>query len=233
VSLKSKRTNGAPCRSAPRRGRPRKPGAGVPHARRESFARWTPVHVTLRVRPGVHSLRGSALFRTIHGALSRGANQPTFALVDYSVQRNHLHLNVEARTHGDLARGVQGLAIRLARAINRRTRRRGKVFGDRFFSRVLRTPRAARNARRYVLNNARRHVRRAHRNATDWRDPCSSAPFFPEWSIPPGTPRAPPSQHDRALAELPSAAVAPRTWLLREGWKRAGSLVLTEIPGPP
>lgn len=221
----------APPAPAVRRGRPRIPGA-TSHRARETFARLTPAHVTLRVLPGVHSLRGCALFRTIHRILA-GTSSAAFGLVDYSVQRNHFHFNVEAVSNVALSRGVQSLAIRLARAINRRMGRRGKVFAQRFFSRVLRTPRDARNARRYVLNNARRHARGAVRNHTDWRDPCSSAPFFDHWSIPPGTPRAPPTQHDCALARLPSAAASPRTYLLREGWKAAGTLILTDCPGPP
>ena len=156
---------GRPEERLTRRGRPKKPGAGVAHLRRPQFTRWTPVHVTLRVLPNVRNLRGCSLFRCVHRALSRGATKPAFRLVDYSVQRNHFHFNVEALDSQALARGVQGLVIRLARAINRRMRRRGKVFRDRFFSRTLRTPVAVRNARRYVMNNARRHARGARRNA--------------------------------------------------------------------
>ena len=43
------------------------------------------------------------------------------------------------------ARGVQGLAVRVARALNRAMKRTGAVFRDRYHSRVLGTPRQVRN----------------------------------------------------------------------------------------
>jgi REP element-mobilizing transposase RayT len=190
------------------------------------------VHVTLRIVPGQRPLRSCATFRTIHAALCAGAEKEGFRLVDYSVQSNHFHFIVEARSSRDLSRGVQGLAIRLARRVNRRFARQGKLFRDRFHSRVLRDPLQARNARRYVLNNARRHVRGARRVATSWLDTCSSAPFSPDWTIPRGTPRAPPTGRDTYLLALGNAAVPPHTWLLRVGWSLAGPLVVTEVPGP-
>lgn len=215
------------------RGRPRLAHPGVSHLRREHFGTWRALHVTLRVRPDVRNLRGCALFRAIHAALRSGNQKPGFRLVEYSVQRTHLHLLIESSHSGALSRGMQGLSIRLARTINRRMRRKGKVFRDRFHSRVLRTPREALAARRYVLNNARRHTRRHPRNRTAWRDPCSSAPYCPDWVLPPDTPCRPLDQHARALHGLGHAGVPPVTDLLRRRWRSAGSLVLTDIPGPP
>jgi hypothetical protein len=52
---------------------------------------------------------------------------------------------------------MQGLGVRLARAINRAMGSRGKVFSDRYHDRILRTPREVRFALRYVLLNARKH----------------------------------------------------------------------------
>ena len=60
---------------------------------------------------------------------------------------------LEARgwKHGRaLARGMQGLSIRMARRLNRLWRRSGKVFADRFHVEVLRTPRQVRDARALV-----------------------------------------------------------------------------------
>ena len=54
--------------------------------------------------------------------------------------------------------------------------RKGAVFADRYHSRVIATPRHARNALAYVLNNARRHARQAgHVLEGAWMDPFSSA----------------------------------------------------------
>jgi REP element-mobilizing transposase RayT len=214
------------------RGRPKKPGAGAPHVARPSFDRWTPVHVTLRVLPGLRSLRGCKTFRAVHRALSSGNKRPDFRLVEYSVQSTHFHFIVESPSTQSLTRAVQGLAIRLARTVNRALGRSGTVFGDRYRSRVISGPRDARNTLRYVLNNARRHVRSARRNQTRWKDPCSSAPWFRKWSVPSHVPRFVPDQRYLFLTALGSAAVAPRTALLTTGWSRAGPIDLLHTPGP-
>jgi hypothetical protein len=183
------------------------------------------------VEPGLWSLRGFKVYRAIHGALCGGNLREEFRLVQYSVQQNHLHLIPEARNTVALSRGVQGLEIRLARALNRAMHRNGRVFADRYRSRLLTDPLDARNTLRYVLNNARRHVRRATRNQTRWTDPCSSAPWFRHWTIPPRIPHFVPDQRHRRLVALGSAAVPARTTLLSWGWSYAGPIELLHLPG--
>jgi REP element-mobilizing transposase RayT len=184
------------------------------------------------VEPGLWSLRGCKVYRAVHGALCGGNLRDGFRLVQYSVQQNHLHLIPEAKNTVALSRGMQGLEIRLARALNRAMHRTGRVFADRYRSRLLTDPLDARNTLRYVLNNARRHVRRATRNHTRWTDPCSSAPWFRHWSIPPHIADFAPDPRHRALLVLGSAGVPPRTVLLAHGWSRAGPIELLHIPGP-
>ena len=166
------------------------------------------------------------------GASPGGPSKMQFpSTAQYSVQRNHFHLIAEARSTVALSRGMQGLAIRLARALNRAMHRTGRGFADRYRSRLLTDPLDARNTLRYVLNNARRHVRGATRNWTRWTDPCSSAPWFRYWSIPPDVPDFAPDQRYRSLLALGSAAVPPRTALLALGWSRAGPIDLLHVPG--
>ena len=214
------------------RGRPRNRGSGVWHVARASFVRWTPAHVTLRVEAGLYSLRGSKVYRAVHRALCGGNLREGFRLVVYSVQQNHFHLIPEAKNTVALSRGMQGLEIRLAHALNRVMHRTGRVFADRYRSRLLTDPLDARNTLRYVLNNARRHVRRATRNQTRWTDPCSSAPWFRHWTIPSNLPAFAPDERHRRLLGLGNAAVPPRTALLAHGWMRAGPIELLHVPGP-
>ena len=47
---------------------------------------------------------------------------------------------VEAEDKNALARGLQGLEIRVAKAVNRASRRKGHVFADRYHARILKTP---------------------------------------------------------------------------------------------
>ncbi len=90
-------------------------------------------------------------------AALRDAQRATFRVVHFSVQRDHVHLLVEASNRITLSSGMRGLAIRIARRLNRALRRRGSVFGDRWHGHALRSPREVRNALAYVLFNGTKH----------------------------------------------------------------------------
>jgi putative transposase len=183
-----------PARGGTRKGAGRKPKgvkAGVSHLRRPHFKARHPVHVTMRTHSGVGFLRGYSRKRAIENALREVKLRFGMRVVHYSIQGNHLHLIVEVDDPRMFSRAIQGLAIRLARALNRLAGRTGKVFSDRFHSHVLETPRKVGNAVRYVLENVRHHLREDV--APEGVDPCSSA----AWSGDDGP------------------VSSPRTWLLR------------------
>jgi hypothetical protein len=144
------------------------------------------------------------------GALAQ-ASRGGFRLLHFSIQIDHLHMIVEADDHAALVRGLQGLAIRTARAINRLLGRRGSVWADRHHRRALRTPREVRNAIAYVLLNVRKHL--------PWSrglDPCSSSQWFDGW-------------HDIS-AQSSGPIRPPHTWLASIGWRRHGLLRTDEQP---
>jgi len=147
---------------------------GVPHLPRKQPVR-TPALVTMRVRNGLPSLRGSRAFRAVAGAFRKGKERFGFRVIHFTVQGNHLHLLVEADDGISLARGMKGLSVRIARALNRSNGLCGQVFPDRFHSRALKSPREIAYAMRYVLGNHMKH------GLADWNrgptDPCSSAAF--------------------------------------------------------
>ncbi len=201
--------------------RPNGRSAGVSHLRRPAQSPSHPVHVTLRIAPGFQSLRGSALFRTIRGALAKARERLGVRLIHFSIQRDHLHLIVEA-DEGALSRGIQGLSIRVAKGINRRLGRRGRVFADRFHARALKTPRETRWAVRYVLLNGKKHEQRG-RIPAGFVDSCSSAAWFEGWSRPLEL-----CLGRERMSEPP--VVAPRTWLLTIGLRRAGPLDIDDAP---
>ena len=181
-----------------RKGAGRKPNgarAGVSHLERPRFPQRHPVHVTLRTRADAGYLRGQRRYAAIVAALRQAKERHGLRVVHFSVQGNHLHLLVEAGGAESPSRGVQGFAVRLARAINRAARRSGKVFADRYHAHVLATRREAARALRYILENFRHHLREdvAPRGA----DPCSSAVWL---RIPLGD---------------DAPVVRPRTWLLQ------------------
>jgi REP element-mobilizing transposase RayT len=85
------------------------------------------------MQPHVYNLRSRRCFSALAQSFAAASNQFGFRLVHYSVQGNHIHFLVEAEDKRALSRGMQGLTIRMARALNRvMNNRKGKVFSDRY-----------------------------------------------------------------------------------------------------
>ena len=187
----------------------------VPHAKRAELAPRFPVHVTMRLREDLPSLRRVAPYSVVREALAECSGAKGFRLVVYSVQRDHLHLIVEADGRESLGRSMQGLGVRIARRLNALWKRAGSVFADRYHDVILRTPRQVRNAIRYVLLNARKHGA-----SSPGIDPYSSGPWFDGWL-----------ERIRKGAEECRPVALARTWLLAVGWRRHGPISCFDVPG--
>lgn len=187
------------------------PRARVGHKTRAEHELRHPVHVTARLRAQLPCLRRKTTRAVLEVAFSRGADRFGFRLVQYSIQSNHLHLIAEAADRTALARGMQGLLVRVARALNKHWARRGSVFADRYHARALRSPREVRAALVYVLHNARHHG--LHVMGID---AFSSGPWFIGWA------------HSIASVARASPCVRPRSWLLRLGWMQRGRIKINE-----
>ena len=111
--------------------------------------------------------------------LARACDRFGMRITHFSVQRDHAHLIVEAGSRACLVRGIKGLCVRIARAMNRLMQRKGAVFADRYHDRVLTTPRQTRHAIAYVLCNFRKHAVCAGLGALD---PFSSGAAFEGWA---------------------------------------------------
>jgi REP element-mobilizing transposase RayT len=197
-----------------REGAGRKPAgqrAGLPHVARPEHRATHPVHVTLRAGQRLQCLRRQTAFLDVRRAIAR-TSRAWFRVVHFSVQRDHVHLIVEAKDKRRLSRGVAGLAIRAARAVNGALGRRGRVWADRYHARPLRTPREVRHGLVYVLMNFKKHLRGAR-----GFDSCSSAWWFEGW-------RTPPVSEPPAWDESEPPVRAPSRWLTTTGWKRYGLL---------
>ena len=166
-------------------------GPGVPHLRRLDFQSRHPVHVTLRLQPGVGNLRTHRRATLILDTLREVRERFGVRIIHYSIQGNHLHLIVEARSAAALSRCMQGLCTRLARRLNALNGRHGGVFADRYHARALATPREVRNAIRHVLQNYRHHFRE----------------------------RVPRARKDPLATRMDAPLMAPSVWLLRVGWR--------------
>ena len=110
----------------PNAGRKKKPGA-ISHGTRPTLMQRFPQHITLRIVEGTRAINRSWLMTTIRQCI-RASHKPTFRVVEFNVLSNHLHLITEASDRIRLARGMQGLEVRLARRLTVRplttTRRR-------------------------------------------------------------------------------------------------------------
>jgi putative transposase len=193
----------------------------VPHRARPRHARAHPVLVTLRVRGGLPALRHVGLFAHLRDAVRKASASPAvgeaFRIVHFSIQDDHAHFIIEAHDTDTLSRGVRGLAIRLARAVNRAIDVRGRVWGDRYHARDLKTPLAVRNAIVYVLMNAKKH----HAVIDAGVDAFSSAPWFDGFTSRVEAP------------DVPCPVYASRTWLGGTGWRRGGLVRFDEHPRAP
>ena len=209
-----------------RRGAGRKPKgarAGVPHRVREPLAGRHPVHVTLRLRRELGSLRSRLAYRAFWAAWAAVRPGLGLRLVHYSVQHDHVHLIVEVQGTPALSRGMQGLCIRMARALNRALGRRGSVFTDRYHAHALRTLREVRNALVYVINNHRHHAAERGVVLGPGFDVFSSAVWFDAWRE--GLQRWP-------KPETGPPPVSPaQTWLLTVGHRRYPAPSITDVPG--
>jgi REP element-mobilizing transposase RayT len=188
-----------------------------------------PLHITLRVLPDVPNLRKKRAFSAVKQALrlanSKGRHRHAFRITHYSIQSNHLHLIAEASDEQKLSRGMQGLAVRIARRLNIAVARRGTVFESRYHARPLFTPREVRIALAYVLLNERRHLAaNLDRTLPAWYfDPCSSAREFDGWRPYHGLSPPPPATRD--------VTATPQSRLLRSLWRRHGLIKPDEVPG--
>jgi len=212
----------------PGAGRKKRTGARrtVPHRQREVLAARYPVHVTLKLKREIRSLRKKNRLQVLKRAFVGGCVREGFRIIDWSIQDDHIHLIAEANSESFLARGIQGFKVRVARGLNGHLGRRGAVFAERYHSHMLKTPREVRQARAYVLNNIRHHdLQNGQIHPKGWLDPFSSSAWFDGWRDCSETRR----KRARAGDERP---VAPaKTWLLRVGWRRHGLIGSAEIPG--
>jgi putative transposase len=206
-------------------GRKPKPAAArtsVAHRARPVHKRRHPVHITVRARKGLPSFRHQrvhAMLQRILECQTKRAYRSDFQVVHYSIQSNHLHLIIEATDKRWMRSGVSGLVIAFAKQLNALLERlTGKVWGERYHSRELTTPREVRNALVYLLQNFKKHGVTTEGPVVDH---FSSALLFDGWK-----------EHIVTVPEPdPWPARKPRTWLLGAGWSLRHGL-LSPHEGP-
>lgn len=214
-----------PGRGGRRKGAGRKPKgevAGVSHRQREALASRFPVHVTVKVSQGLPRLRRRRERKALMAAFAAGCERQGFRLCHYAILNDHMHFLVEAKDRSSLSRGLQGLLIRIARALNKLWGRKGSVFADRYHDRILKTPREVKNAIRYVLGNGKKHEQQGREvRVGEAVDVFTSAPWFDGFRE---------TVRFRGLEVTVRPVADSRTWMLSVGWRRHGLLSIHELP---
>ncbi len=151
----------------------------MPHSTRPDV--FGAIHVVQRIARGLPELRTPRLLRVFERCFRACKRRSGFAIAHYSIQRDHLHMVVDVDDRHALARGMQALAIRLAKQLNRAWHRRGHggVFAERYFASapVMKWNHVSRLIR-YVLSNGRKHCAWLEK---DRPDPYSSGPWYRRW----------------------------------------------------
>jgi REP element-mobilizing transposase RayT len=106
--------------------KPKGARAGAPHKRRPTLKSWQPVHIVLRVVGELGNLRKRDMYKAVRNATISVAKRElhderdgAFRIVHISIQRNHVHLIVEADHKRALSRGMQSFQISAAKHLNR------------------------------------------------------------------------------------------------------------------
>ena len=167
------------------------------HQKRPHFTKNRPLHVTVEVAEDVPNFRGANIAPVVSDAIGRANRRADFRVVHFCLAGTHMHLICEADGPEELANGMRSVNGTIAKAVNKRLRRKGRVMACRFHLHVLRTKREVRNAVQYVLRNAERHglhdawpgqvVGTGTRpgmaaNGLPRPDPLSTAAWFPYWA---------------------------------------------------
>lgn len=132
----------------PGSGRRRRHSKGVAHREREMVNRRTPLHVNFKYRT---TIRNKTSLKLLKRAI---VNARRFGLrvLHYSMQKNHIHLIIEADSNPVLTKGMRSLTITMAKGL-----KQGRIQVQRYHLHVLKSLRETRNAVNYVLFNEQKH----------------------------------------------------------------------------
>jgi hypothetical protein len=157
-------------------------------------------------------------------SMAHAAAREGFRLCHYSIQRDRIHLVVEADDAWALTRAMQSWKVRAARQLNRELDRAGRVFADRYEAVYLESPREVRDALVLVMVGAR-----AAGEKLDPRwggaDPFSSAWYFDGWAQDGWRKKIPPPVGEPPVTPAKSS-------LLKTGWRKDGAIRMNEKPDP-
>ena len=144
-------------------GRPKKltPSAhAISHRKRPGLRNKEVLHLTLKLRRGLQSLRRGKTFEAIKRSFYKYSRREGFRLIHFSVQHDHLHLIAEADSKTPHASDAapHGLTARQLNFVWQKISGKwtGRVFKERYHNwHLIRNPNEVRAALLYVLRNSK------------------------------------------------------------------------------
>src|SRR5688500_13504018 len=146
-----------------RAGRKKIKNRGASHQKRAQVTANFPLHVTVRLKSGLKTLRSKAGFKMFREALKK-AQCKGARVIHFALLGNHYHLLIEAKDNETLARTIKSLNGSVAKKLLSGSR--GQVIEDRYHLQILKTPTQVRNTLVYIFTNAAKHYRL--KKAFDW-----------------------------------------------------------------
>lgn len=112
------------------------------------------MHAWWTTRVHIPSMIRRDVAKVVKEALEQGQERLECRIVVYRLQKDRLDVLCEADNADHLSRCLQGLGIRVAKAINRLQGTRGKVFAERFRQEVLDKRVVTKRAKELLNGNA-------------------------------------------------------------------------------
>lgn len=137
-------------------GRPAIHDKGIRHTCRETIKVLTVLHLTVKIERAKAGIKNKDTLKLLHKAILKARKQG-LAIIHYTLERDHVHLMVEANNNAILGRGMQAFGITFSKGINKLKSLKGQVFKTRYHFKKLKTPTEIKNALNYILGNAIKH----------------------------------------------------------------------------
>ena len=135
------KVTGEKIRRLPGRPKKRVPVAiAISHYARPKLGKKEVLHLTLKLRRGLPSLRRERAFKAIERSFLKYSRGAGFRLTQFSIQNDHLHFIAEADSKPALSRAMQKLGISLVKRLAALWGVAGALYKERYHAHVLKSP---------------------------------------------------------------------------------------------
>jgi len=127
------------------------------HQSRPTLPKDRPLHVTIKFdKKKIATLRNKIFYREIRKSLRR-LRVKGVRLIEFSVQKDHIHFLLESANKIVLGKAMRALSISLSKRFSLLLNRKIKALKSRYHLHILNTLKELKNARQYILNNSAKH----------------------------------------------------------------------------